>query len=65
MKTYGTIATPVAAFYTDTAGADRYGLATAVIAETTTDASAIFYMPEEAETYPDVPRLSPLDMSGW
>lgn len=70
VKTYGTITTPAATWYddaaTDSTGAAGYFSHSDVpIASTTTAVSAIFMMPVEADTYADVPRLSPLDTSGW
>jgi hypothetical protein len=66
MTTYGTITVPAASFYTDSiAAADIIQVTTVGIAATTAATTATFNMPTEAETYTDVPRLSPLDSMGW
>lgn len=41
------------------------GLTLAPMVAGTTKVGAIFYMPTEADTYADVPRLSPADTDGW
>ena len=67
MITYGAITVPAAAFYLDTVlDADMFGASsTSAQALATTDGTATWWMPTEAETYADVPRLSPLDTMGW
>jgi len=66
MITYGVMTVPAAAFYTDTvADADMYSATESAIDLGTVDTVATFWMPTEAETYADVPRLSPLDSMGW
>lgn len=57
----------VTGFYTDdcTATSCINIAATAAISLTTTDTTATFFMPIEADTYANVPRLSPADTDGW
>lgn len=70
--TYGINLIPAdATFYSDPAttvnGASGYftHVTDVQISETTAATTASWYMPTEAETYADVPRLSPLDDMGW
>lgn len=54
-------------WYTDNTTVDNwYNLAASTaISVSTTDTTATFYMPIEADTYATVPRLSPADTDGW
>ena len=67
---YGALTSPAAAWFLDasttsTGAAGFFSHTAATLASTTTAATATWWMPTEAETYADVPRLSPLDASGW
>jgi len=69
VTTYGAITVPAAAHYdgADLTSNTGGGFTTtdAPIATTWATLLATFMMPVEADTYADVPRLSPLDADGW
>lgn len=70
VTTYGaTTLTPTtdAAFFDSTITAATVASAAAVanVMAVGDSITAVFNMPTEADTYPDVPRLSPADTDGW
>lgn len=63
---YGAITVPATTFYDDSADTARVNIATSDPIDTlVTDTKATWNMPTEADTYADVPRLSPADTLGW
>lgn len=61
--TYGPITIPPpTTWYTE---GSHFTMSAVPIASTTAAITATWMMPSEAETYADVPRLSPADASGW